>query len=105
MRGTTTATDPDLGELYRRESARLWRAVFAYTQDRGIADDAVAEAFAQCLRRGSAIRDPNAWVWRAAFRLAAGELRDRRNVGPLVDTPVLDPLEEEPGRLLRVSER
>src|SRR5207247_10192335 len=101
MRKMVSETGPDLGELYRDESARLWRAVFAYAQDRAITDDAVAEAFAQCLRRGSAIRDPNAWVWRAAFRLAAGELRDRRDVGPLVDTPVPDPLEEERGRLLR----
>jgi RNA polymerase sigma-70 factor (ECF subfamily) len=93
-------TGPDLGELYRAESARLWRAVFAYTQDRAITDDAVAEAFAQCLRRGDAIRDARAWVWRAAFRLAAGDLRERRLAGPLVDVPILDPVDEEPGRLL-----
>jgi RNA polymerase sigma-70 factor (ECF subfamily) len=43
-----------------------------------ITDDAVAEAFAQCLRRGTEVRDPRAWVWRAAFRLAAGELKARR---------------------------
>ena len=32
-----------------------------------------AEAFAQALRRGTAIRDPRSWVWRAAYRIAAGE--------------------------------
>ena len=100
MRRMATATAPDLGDLYRRESSRLWRAVFAYTQDRSITDDAVAEAFAQCLRRGDAVRDPHAWVWRTAFRLAAGELRDRSTAGPLVDSPMVDPIEDEPGRLL-----
>ena len=38
-------------------------------------DEAVAEGFAQLLRRGDAVRDPAAWVWRASFRLAAGDLQ------------------------------
>lgn len=67
-----------LGDLYAREGDHLWRAVYAYSQDRAITDDAVAEAFAQCLRRGNDVRDQRAWVWRAAFRLAAGELKARR---------------------------
>jgi RNA polymerase sigma-70 factor (ECF subfamily) len=100
MRRMAAATEPDLSELYRRESARLWRAVFAYTQDRAVTDDAVAEAFAQCLRRGDAVRDPRAWVWSAAFRLAAGALADRRLTGPLVDAPVTDPVSDDPTRLL-----
>ncbi len=40
-------------------------------------DDAVAEAFAQLIRRGDDVRDPVAWVWRSAFRIAAGELKRR----------------------------
>src|SRR5207244_3656852 len=75
-------TAPDLGDLYRHEAARLWRAVFAYAQGRAITDDAVAEAFAQCLRRGSEVRDPRAWIWRASFRMAAGELKARRGISP-----------------------
>ncbi len=67
----------DLGDLYRQDGERLWRAVFAYAQDREVANDAVAEAFAQCIRRGDAVADPKAWVWRAAFRIAAGELKER----------------------------
>ena len=40
----------DLGDLCEREGPpSLWRAVFAYAQDRAVTDDAVAEAFAQCL--------------------------------------------------------
>ena len=91
----------DLGEVFASESARLWRAVFAFTQDRALTDDAVAEAFAQCLRRGDAVADPRAWVWTAAFRIAAGELRDRRRTGPLPDLPVHDAVDEEPGRVIR----
>lgn len=82
-------TEPaaEVGGLYEREGARLWRAVFAYAQDRALTDDAVAEAFAQCLRRGEEVRDPRAWVWRAAFRIAAGELRARRRFQPLAVEP------------------
>ena len=64
--------------LYRAEGARLWSAIRGYAGDRGIADDAVAEAFAQLLRRGDAVRDPGAWVWTTAFRAAARELQQRR---------------------------
>jgi RNA polymerase sigma-70 factor (ECF subfamily) len=67
-----------LEALYRQDGGRLWRAVLMYAGDREVASDAVAEAFAQALRRGTAIRDPRRWVWRAAFRIAAGELKSRR---------------------------
>jgi hypothetical protein len=36
------------------------------------------EAFAQVLRRGDEVRDPERWIWPAAFRIAAGELKERR---------------------------
>ena len=64
--------------LYRDHGDRLWRSVYAATGDRGITDDAVAEAFTQALRRGGELRDPLAWIWRAAFRIASGELKERR---------------------------
>jgi RNA polymerase sigma-70 factor (ECF subfamily) len=63
--------------LYREEGPKLWRAVFAYAGDREIASDAVAEVFAQYIRRRDAIREPRAWIWHAAFRIAAGELQRR----------------------------
>ncbi len=66
--------------VYREQGARMWRAVFLASGSREVADDAVAEAFAQALRRGSAVRDPAAWVWRVVFRLAAGELKERGRV-------------------------
>lgn len=57
----------------------MWRAVLGFAGDREIASDAVAEAFAQALRRGDALRSPIAWIWRTAFRVAAGELKLRRS--------------------------
>ena len=54
------------------------RAVLAFAGDPEVASDAVAEAFAQALRRGEEIREPDRWVWRAAFRIARGELKARR---------------------------
>lgn len=68
--------------LYRAEGARLWSAVRGYAGDGGIADDAVAEAFAQLLRRGDEVRNPGAWVWTTAFRAAARELQRRRSTVP-----------------------
>lgn len=56
----------------------LWRALLAWSGQADVADEAVAEAFAQLLRRGDEVRDPAAWVWRSAFRLAGGDLKSRR---------------------------
>ncbi len=67
----------DLERLYREDGDRLWRAVFLYARDREVANEAVSEAFAQALRRGDEIKSPAGWVWTAAFRLAAGDLRRR----------------------------
>jgi DNA-directed RNA polymerase specialized sigma24 family protein len=64
--------------LYRERGDRIWRGLLAFSGDPEVASDAVAEAFAQVLRRGDAVRDPERWVWRAAFRIAAGELKERR---------------------------
>jgi RNA polymerase sigma-70 factor (ECF subfamily) len=78
MEGTRVdEAEHPVAELYRSEGDRLWRAIFAFTRDRTVTDDAVAEAFAQCIRRGTAVRSPRDWVWRAAFRIAAGELQER----------------------------
>ncbi len=63
--------------VYRADAERLWRAIYAFAGDAEIASDAVAEAFAQLLNRGPAVRDPAAWTWRAAFRISAGALKAR----------------------------
>lgn len=75
-----------LETLYREHNERLLGAVLAFTGDKEVALDAVAEAFAQALRRGDAIRSPLPWVWRAAFRIAAGTLKSRgRERGSMPD--------------------
>ena len=62
---------------YRAVHARLWRSLLAFTGDAELASDAEAEAFAQVLRRGEAVDDVEAWVWRSAFRIASGLLAAR----------------------------
>ena len=69
-----------VARVYREQGPRLWRSLLAYTGDRELASDALAEALAQALGRGEAIESPDRWMWRAAFRIAAGELRDRRRL-------------------------
>jgi len=88
-----------LEQLYRDDGARLWRALVAFSGDREVASDAVAEAFAQALGRGDHLRDPQRWVWRAAFRIAAGELKDRRRFRPPAPDPGYE-MEEPPARLV-----
>jgi DNA-directed RNA polymerase specialized sigma24 family protein len=81
----TSPTEPELlkvEQLYREHGPRLWRAVLGYAGNREVASDAVAEAFAQLIRRGNAVRSPERWVWRAAFRVAAGELSRRERLKP-----------------------
>lgn len=73
-----------LETAYRQIGADLWRAILVYAGGtREVADDSVAEAFAQAGRRLGAIRDLRPWLYRAAFRLAAGELARRRAELPL----------------------
>ena len=76
-----------LEAVYREDGPRLWRALVAFSADPDLASDALAEAFAQALARGDAIRDPSAWVWRVAFRVAAGDLKERRRRGSLDREP------------------
>jgi RNA polymerase sigma-70 factor (ECF subfamily) len=71
-------TDEGIEQVYREQATPLWRALVAYSADREIAADAVAEAFAQAIARADAIRDPSRWVWTAAFRIARGELKRRQ---------------------------
>jgi len=88
----------ELERIYREDGARLWRALLAFAGDRDVANDAVAEAFAQALGRGTELRDPQRWIWRAAFRIAAGELKERRRFGAAIDAGYEMP--EPPARLV-----
>src|SRR5438128_10945162 len=70
----------------------IWRGVFVFAGDREITSDAVWEAFAQALRRGDEIHDIERWVWRAAFKIARGELKHGRQTQELSDQSVEMPL-------------
>ena len=75
------AARTDLDAMYRAIGPELWRSVYAYAAGRrDVADDSVAEAFAQAGGRMGQIRDLRAWLFRAAFRIAAGELKHRGSV-------------------------
>jgi RNA polymerase sigma-70 factor (ECF subfamily) len=87
----------EIEAVYRQEGDRLWRALYAFAGNEEVASDAVAEAFAQALRRGAAIRDVRSWVWRSAFRLAAGDLKRQSNLsrGPMPQRAFHDPHPDE----------
>jgi len=93
----TAAVTPEVRDafdrLYREHGDRLWRSLLLSTGRPEIASDATAEAFAQAIRRGDQIRDPLAWIWRAAFKIAAGELAAERRTAELVDEPIDPTLE------------
>lgn len=76
---------------YRNQSGRMWRSLLAYSGDADVASDAVSEAYAQALRRGDGIRDVERWTWKAAYRIAAGELKNRRRFAPEIDPPFENP--------------
>jgi RNA polymerase sigma-70 factor (ECF subfamily) len=97
-----------LERIYRDEADHLWRALLGYTGSPDVAAEAVAEAFAQALGRGDAIRSGRSWVWTAAFKIAAGML-SRRDSPPGVaaeGTTVLpEPVVDLVHALSRLPER
>ena len=97
-----------LERVYRSERDRLWRSLLAFSGNPEIASDSMAEAFAQLLRRGERVRDPVRWVWRAAFRIAAGELKARsttRGVMPETAYEMEEPARELVAALALLSDR
>jgi RNA polymerase sigma-70 factor (ECF subfamily) len=82
----------DFERIWREDGAGLWRTIYAFTGGRrDIADDSVAEAFARAIAHAPGIRDPLAWLYRTAFRLAAEELRRDRRRGEHRDESVDGP--------------
>ena len=91
--GVTDLTD-DVERSYREHAEQLWRALVLFCGDREIANDAVSEAFAQAIARGSAIENVDRWVWRSAFNIARGDLKRRgRHTSALPDLPAEVPTE------------
>lgn len=91
----------DFDRLYREHASRMWRALTAYSGSRDLAQDAVSEAFAQAIARGAAIRSPEHWVWKASYRIAAGELKRRSSETSLIADPATT--EAEPGWEIRAA--
>jgi RNA polymerase sigma-70 factor (ECF subfamily) len=58
--------------------------MYAFTGGRAdVAEEATAEAFARAIAQGQKLRDPLAWIYRVAFRVATDEVRrDRRRGEP-----------------------
>ena len=81
MQDSRIADRTSLEELYRTDGPKLWRALAAFTGVPEVASDALAEAYAQSLRRGRDLTSPRAWIWRVAFRMAAGEMQRLRAEG------------------------
>lgn len=97
------STTQRVRELYDADHARLWRSVYAFSGSADVADEAVAEAFAQLLRRGDDVREPAAWLWRSAFAIARGDLK-RRRAGGIVTGRELG-RDDVPGGLAEVLAR
>lgn len=82
--------DHDFEAIWREEGQNLWRAILAFSGGRrDVADDAVAEAFARAMERSASVRDPKAYLFRIAFRIAAADLRRKDRV--VEDHVVTDP--------------
>jgi predicted RNA polymerase sigma factor len=90
-------TEPhDFDVVFRDASPGVFRTLYAYTGGRrDVAEEAMAEAFARALARSGSIRDPVAWIYRTAFRLA------NRSCGGSVDAA----LHRRVGRCRRPSSR
>lgn len=104
-----TGTSERVHEAWIAHHERLWRSLLAWSGDADVASDAAAEAFAQALRRGDAIDDVGAWVWRASFRIAGGLLQDRRrddgSRGSPVEQVAGSPVPEEVAALADALDR
>jgi RNA polymerase sigma-70 factor, ECF subfamily len=81
-------------ELFGELAPALYRALYAYTgRNRAIAEEATAEAFARALAYRAGIRDPRAWLYRTAFRIATMELRELRTSGAEMPDIAVEPPE------------
>jgi RNA polymerase sigma-70 factor (ECF subfamily) len=84
----------DFERLYREDGPGVWRTMYAFTGGRrDVADDATAEAFARAIAHAATVRDPIAWIYRTAFRLATAELKGERRRSPAEPDTATEPPE------------
>lgn len=86
-------TAHDYDTIWRESGATIWRSVYAYAGGiREVADDAVAEAFARAMAHDADVRDPVAYLYRIAFRVAAADLVRRKQEGTdMPEIAIADP--------------
>jgi RNA polymerase sigma-70 factor (ECF subfamily) len=93
--GLSTPTGShDFDALFRDERDGVYRTMLAFTGGRAdVAEEATAEAFARAYERRGELRDPTAWIYRAAFRVAIDEIRrdGRRGEAGDVEIPGASP--------------
>ena len=81
----------DFDRLFREDGPGLWRTIYAFSGGRrDVTEEAVAEAFARALQHAPGIRDPIAWIYRTAFRIARDELRRDTRRGAAMETGAED---------------
>jgi len=71
--------------VYRQQHEKLWRSLYAFTGNRELASEAASETVAQALGRGEQLRDPSAWIWKTAFKVASGLLASESSYRSLSD--------------------
>jgi RNA polymerase sigma-70 factor, ECF subfamily len=82
----------DLEALFRAEGDGVYGTLYAFTGGRAdIAEEATAEAFARAMATREPLRDPIAWIYRVAFRVAIDELRRDRRRGAWAEEPMPPP--------------
>lgn len=81
VRRALSSDDVAFGELVARYRRLAWVAAYAMLRDRGLAEDAVQEAFAEAYRELANLRDPAAfggWLRRIVIKRADRVRRGRR---------------------------
>jgi RNA polymerase sigma-70 factor, ECF subfamily len=79
----TATPNRDLDNLFRAEGDAVFRTLVAFTGGRAdIAEEATAEAFARAIAHREELRDPLAWIYRVAFRVAVDEVRRAARQAP-----------------------
>ena len=74
------ATRAEVEAVFRSHGGTVWRAVLAMAAgNNDVADEATCEAFARLYAYRDGVRDPVAWVFRTAFRLASREMKRQRH--------------------------
>jgi len=94
--GVRTSEVPahDFERLFREDGPGVWRTIYAFTGGRrDVADEATAEAFARAIAHATTVRDPLAWIYRTAFRLATAELKRERRRSPAEPDAATEPPE------------